>query len=121
MNLSGKSVAHFVKFPADVARTLVLHDELDLALGSTKVSKGRGAGGHNGVTSLFEVLKSNDFTRVRVGVSALSSEGKVVRPIQGAQADFVLQAFSAEEEQLLPHVFKKVQGEVEKWIAEQVD
>ena len=69
MNLSGKSVgalSHFYRLePSEI---LVVHDELDLPVGTVRLKHGGGAGGHNGLTSLFSSLQSQDFIRLRIGI-----------------------------------------------------
>lgn len=71
MNASGEAVqtiAHFYKInPEDI---IVVHDDKDIPLGTVKVQKERGDAGHNGVRSIVEHLKSNAFTRVRVGTAS---------------------------------------------------
>lgn len=69
MNLSGDSVAaiaHFYKIPTD--EILVIHDELDLPVGTIKLKQGGGHGGHNGLRSIINKLGSKDFFRLRVGI-----------------------------------------------------
>ena len=58
----------FRSFDIPLARLIVLHDDLDLAAGRIKVMRGGGAGGHNGIRSLIEHLKSRDFARIRIGI-----------------------------------------------------
>jgi peptidyl-tRNA hydrolase, PTH1 family len=70
MNLSGMAVKALVEeYGADPAKDLViLHDELDLPLGALKIrERGRDAG-HNGVRSIINILGSQEWTRVRIGV-----------------------------------------------------
>jgi PTH1 family peptidyl-tRNA hydrolase len=83
MNLSGRAVApvygSFAESPEDL---VVLHDDLDLALGVVRLKRGGGTGGHNGLRSLREELGTGDFLRVRVGIG---------RPPEGVDSsDFVL-------------------------------
>ncbi len=83
MNLSGRAVAplydRFAGAPEDL---LVLHDDLDLALGVVRLKRGGGTGGHNGLRSLTEELGTREFLRVRIGIG---------RPPEGVDpADFVL-------------------------------
>lgn len=69
MNLSGKAVSavsHFYRI--DPNEILVVHDELDLPVGTTRLKFGGGAGGHNGLTSIINSIQSKDFTRLRVGI-----------------------------------------------------
>jgi PTH1 family peptidyl-tRNA hydrolase len=70
MNLSGLSVAALVReFEADPAHDLlVLHDELDLVLGSFKIRERGSPAGHNGVRSVNGALGTQEWLRLRIGV-----------------------------------------------------
>ncbi len=70
MNLSGETVAPLVRryCPDDVARLVVVHDELDLEPGRLKVKVGGGLAGHNGLKSIKAHLHTDAFVRVRLGV-----------------------------------------------------
>lgn len=52
----------------DVERIVVVHDELDLPPGVVRVKVGGGLAGHNGLRSVTQHLKSQEFVRVRIGV-----------------------------------------------------
>lgn len=68
MNLSGTSVRPAVDFyKLTAADVVVLHDELDLPLGTLRVKVGGGHGGHNGLRSIHEHLGA-DYVRVRLGI-----------------------------------------------------
>jgi len=47
----------------------VLHDDIDLPLGSIKFSKDSGSGGHKGVDSIIQNLGTKDFMRLKIGVA----------------------------------------------------
>lgn len=92
MNLSGKAVAAFVKSPKAAKSLLVIHDDLDLPLGTLKMAFGRGSGGHKGVESVMRAIKTKDFARIRIGISAegkknqakkVSGEEKVIKHVIG--------------------------------------
>ena len=92
MNLSGKAVAAFVKTPKAAADLLVVHDDLDLPLGTVKMVFGRGSGGHKGVESIMRAVKTKDFARLRIGVAPagkknqakkLKDEEKVIKHVIG--------------------------------------
>ncbi len=92
MNLSGKAVLAFVKTPKAAKNLLVIHDDLDLPLGTIKMVVGRGSGGHKGVESIMRAIKSKEFTRIRIGISAVgkknqakkvSGEEKVIKHVIG--------------------------------------
>ena len=70
MNDSGRSVAALVRRFGidDLARLVVVHDELDLPLGTVRVKAGGGLAGHNGLRSIKAHLHSDEFTRVRIGI-----------------------------------------------------
>jgi len=70
MNLSGLSVAALVQeFEVDPARDLlVIHDELDLVLGSFKIRERGSPAGHNGVRSVIGALGTKEWLRLRIGV-----------------------------------------------------
>jgi PTH1 family peptidyl-tRNA hydrolase len=70
MNLSGLAVAALVReFEADPARDLlVLHDELDLKLGTFKIRERGSPAGHNGARSVTSALGSQEWLRLRIGV-----------------------------------------------------
>jgi PTH1 family peptidyl-tRNA hydrolase len=97
MNSSGDAVAAIVAYyklsPADV---LVIHDDVDLPLGTTKFTAGSGAAGHNGVQSIIDALHTQDFRRIRIGVE--TRESRDVLPTDA----FVLQPFTPDELKQLP-------------------
>jgi len=70
MNDSGLSVAPLVRRfgISDLADLVVVHDELDLPLGTVRVKAGGGLAGHNGLRSIKAHLHSDAFTRVRIGI-----------------------------------------------------
>ena len=70
MNDSGRAVAPLVRRFGidDLARLVVVHDELDLPLGVVRVKSGGGLAGHNGLRSIKAHLHSEAFTRVRIGI-----------------------------------------------------
>ena len=97
MNLSGESIgelAHFFKIEAD--QILVVHDELELPLGTVSLKWSGGLGGHNGLRSTKAALGTADFWRLRFGLT---------KPQNRDIADYVLSNFSAEERPLLEAVF----------------
>jgi PTH1 family peptidyl-tRNA hydrolase len=71
MNLSGMSVRELMeKYEADPAKDLVVvHDELDLPFGTTRIKLRGGSAGHNGLESIFGALGTEEFIRVRLGIA----------------------------------------------------
>ena len=105
MNLSGKSVSKvtsFFKIKSDAV--LVVHDELELPLGTLSLKFGGGLGGHNGLRSMKEYLGTADFWRIRIGIG---------RPkgVNGGGNDesivnWVLSNFSLQETEILDTVLE---------------
>lgn len=121
MNNSGVSVRKFIKSKKDAEKLIVVHDELDLPLGKVKVSFGSGAGGHNGVKSIISSIKTQDFVRVRVGISGATPSGKLKRPAPEKISDFVLAKFKPAEKDKLKKVKKIVQEALELILTEGVE
>ena len=69
-NDSGQSVAKLVRRFGidDVERLVVVHDELDLPVGTLRVKAGGGLAGNNGLRSIKAHLHDGDFLRVRIGI-----------------------------------------------------
>jgi len=69
MNLSGKAVsACLKKFKATAQDLLVICDDLDLELGRIKIRPAGSSGGQKGLASVIESLKTNEFSRLRIGI-----------------------------------------------------
>ncbi|MEO8067989.1 MAG: aminoacyl-tRNA hydrolase [Flavobacteriales bacterium] len=90
MNLSGKAVRYWMeKENVPLDRTLVVTDDLALPFGKIRLRANGSAGGHNGLTSIIEVVGSQDFPRLRFGIGSDFPRGR--------QAEYVLSPWSAEE------------------------
>lgn len=111
MNDSGRAVAAILKdMYAAVADLIVLHDDLDLPLGSVRVKIGGGHGGHNGLRSIIEQLGSSEFIRVRIGVGR--------PPVNLDSADYVLSPFLAEEREAAAQAIVKATEAVTEIVLE---
>lgn len=92
MNLSGEAALYMASFmkilPEDI---IVIYDDMDLPIGTFKISVGGSHGGHNGVRSIEDSLKSTNFTRIRVGIGRPPDNMDV--------SDFVLSPFTKQERQ----------------------
>lgn len=112
MNLSGTSVQPLMNFyKVDMDHLLVLHDEIDQEFDHMKFHRARGHGGHNGIRNITEVLGSNDYSRLRLGV------GRPPHP-EMQVADYVLQKFSTEEQNQLPDFLNRAGDAVETFVFE---
>jgi PTH1 family peptidyl-tRNA hydrolase len=82
MNLSGQAVAPLARqwgIPAD--HVLVLADDLDMAVGRTRLKPKGSAGGHNGHKSLIGSLGTNEYPRLKIGIGA--SDGSTIDHVLG--------------------------------------
>lgn len=109
MNNSGKSVAPLIKTLKAAEKLVVIHDELDLPLGTMKFVFNRGPGGHNGVKSIQRSLKNEAFWRIRIGISPSTAAG-TIKKVSGEEKvhDFILGTFKPEEKTELTKIFKKI-------------
>ena len=100
MNLSGRAVARLArKHCVHPARILVVHDDLDLAVGRLKLKRGGSSGGHRGVDSCVECLRSAEFVRLRVGIGRPADKQHVPA--------YVLQRFSPLDAATLAGIFER--------------
>ena len=107
MNKSGSAVVKLLS-PESAPHLIVVHDDIDLPLGTIKVSQGRGAGSHNGVRSIIARLGRKDFIRVRIGIASTHWLGGTTRPAGGGPLErFVLKPFGLTERLQLPSVYAK--------------
>ncbi|MDQ5957919.1 MAG: peptidyl-tRNA hydrolase, family [Patescibacteria group bacterium] len=92
MNLSGRSIRLFLKYLSVKPQIIVVHDDIDLPLGKIRLSRDRGAGGHNGVSSVIIELGHTNFIRIRLGVGRGENPTTedVLGPVGPAEtADFI--------------------------------
>lgn len=115
MNLSGESVVKLVRRYGieDPAQIVIVQDELDLPPGTVRVKLGGGLAGHNGLRSIAQHLKTQDFTRVRIGV------GKP--PSKEHGANHVLNRIPKAERELLDESIARAAEAVEVIAARGVD
>jgi PTH1 family peptidyl-tRNA hydrolase len=101
MNRSGlsvKALADFFKIKPE--HILIAHDELDLPLGTAKLKKGGGHGGHNGLRDTIAHLGTNNFQRLRLGIGHPGDSRKVT--------GYVLGRLGKQEAEQLTDVFNDV-------------
>ncbi len=118
MNNSGKAFVAIVGSKKQAEQLVVLQDELDLPLGTVKISFGSSAGGHRGVDSIQKALKTKDFMRIRIGISPATPSGKIKKPDSEKVVDFVLGKFKATEEDRLRKMRKVVFEAIELLLTE---
>jgi PTH1 family peptidyl-tRNA hydrolase len=109
MNLSGESVREVKDFyKIENEDIIVIHDDLDLPLGSLRFKRGGSSGGHNGLKSIDENIKS-DYWRVRVGIGRPEDKKDVINYVLG---DFGEDEFGCVKKRF--PIIKKAIEEIEK-------
>ncbi len=108
MNNSGKAVAKIIKSKKAAKDLVVVYDDIDLPLGTIKISYNKGSGGHKGVESIMKALKTREFARIRIGIAPTTPSGKIKKPEgENKVLDFILGEFKPKEVDILKKVFKK--------------
>ncbi|MFA5742905.1 MAG: aminoacyl-tRNA hydrolase [Candidatus Paceibacterota bacterium] len=119
MNISGTAVKAAMKnFKLKPENLIVAHDDADLPIGSLKISKNHGPGGHKGVGSIIQELKTQDFARIRIGIAPVQPQDGKRKP---DLKNFVLKNFSAEEEKILAGTLEKAAEAVKTIIEDGTD
>jgi peptidyl-tRNA hydrolase, PTH1 family len=105
MNISGRAAVHLLrKYGMPAEDLIVVHDDVDLPLGRIRLKRGGGAAGQKGVLSIADALRTQEFMRVRIGVS---------RPLDRDQmVDYVLDRFTPDERERLAVVIPRAAGAV---------
>jgi PTH1 family peptidyl-tRNA hydrolase len=84
MNLSGKAVRYWLdQEKLEPRQLLVIADDLALPFGNLRLRAAGGAGGHNGLTSIIELLGTEDFPRLRFGIGNGFARGRQSQYVLG--------------------------------------
>ena len=109
MNNSGLAVIPLIDNSKKLKNLVVVYDDMDLPIGSLKISFNRSSGGHNGIESIIKKLKSQEFIRIRIGVSPATPTGKLKKPKgEAAVLKFLLGIFKEDELKIIKNQSKKV-------------
>lgn len=100
MNLSGEAVRYWMSTESiPLERVLILVDDLAIPFGTLRLKPKGSDAGHNGLKNIALLLKTEGYARLRFGLGSDYARGR--------QIEFVLGAFSSEEEQALPELLKR--------------
>lgn len=111
MNLSGKAVSRLSRtYEIPPERIMVVYDDLDLPLGRLRLRPEGGSGGHKGMRSIIDLLGTQSFPRLRVGID---------RPSDNMDpADYVLRPFDVEQRPFVKEVVAQAVAAIECWLTE---
>jgi len=97
MNLSGKAIRYWLqKEKIPVENSLVVCDDLNLVFGKQRLRPKGSHGGHNGLENIQQLLGTDEYPRLRIGIGADFSKGK--------QVNFVLGKWTEDERAEIPHI-----------------
>jgi len=113
MNLSGEAVSALVRrYRLSSQDILVIYDDLDLPLGKIRIREKGSPGGHNGLKSIISRLGTQDFPRIRVGISPAEGSDNAAAPEVDA-IEHVLSDFSDAEKTVMREVYLRVAAAIE--------
>jgi len=102
MNRSGESVKKILDYYKAPKKELdkdlyVVHDDLDFPLGKLRIHRGKSSGGHKGVQSVIDHIKTEDFVRFRIGVGS----------VEGDKKNYLLSNFNKREKKLVERTVER--------------
>ena len=101
MNLSGKAVRYWMQqLNLPLENLIVISDDLALPFGTVRMRANGSSGGHNGLENIAQLLESEKWARIRVGIGNEFSRGQ--------QVDYVLGSLSKEEMEQVPELAAKI-------------
>ena len=101
MNLSGKAVRYWMQtLNLPLENLVVISDDINLPFGTVRMRPNGSSGGHNGLENISQLLESEQWTRIRVGIGNEFS--------RGGQIDYVLGELSTEEKEQVPALATRI-------------
>ena len=114
MNLSGQSVISLLRFyRIPLEQMIVIHDDIDLPVGTIRIRPGGGSAGQRGLASIIEKLGTQTFPRLRIGVGR--------PPGRMDAADYVLQDFLKAEQPIMEKVIAEASQAARTFVLEGLD
>ena len=108
MNNSGEAVKNVINYyNIDINDILVIYDDMDFDVGKFKIKASGSSGGHNGIKSIIKYLGTEDFKRIRIGISKSSYD----------VVDYVLGKFSKEDMNKLKEVFNTINDVIDDFVS----
>ena len=113
MNNSGDSVKAIIDwYKIDPEKLFIIVDDIDLPFGKIRCRKKGGSGGHNGLKSIINKIRTKDFKRIKIGIGSPPNLKKEKR---SNTISHVLGDFSNKEKLVIDEIFKKIIESIEKW------
>lgn len=113
MNLSGTVVSKVKSFyDIDINDILVIQDDLDMEFGKIRIVYDSSSGGHNGIKNISECLGSQEYTRLKIGISNNKDMDT---------KDYVLGKFNKEDIDSLNHIYDKIDNIIYDFVNMNID
>lgn len=110
MNLSGNAVRYWLdKLNIPIERLMIVCDDLNLPFGTLRMRKKGSDGGHNGLKNIQELIGTQEYSRIRMGIGNDFSKG--------GQVDFVIGEMSPEENDRIPQLCETVIEGIKSFVA----
>lgn len=114
MNLSGKAVRYWLqKEKITLENSLIVCDDLNLVFGKQRLRAKGSDGGHNGLKSIQEMLGTDAYPRLRIGIGDNFSRGR--------QVNYVLGKWTEDEAAELPNILEKVADTIKAFLTIGID
>lgn len=108
MNLSGEVIYKYMDyFKIKKEDILVIYDDMDLEVGSFKIRYKGGSAGHNGLKNIESNISSNEYKRIKIGISKNKNIDTV---------NYVLGKFTQEEKEKLDEVLKNIPSIIDDYL-----
>jgi len=112
MNHSGQVIAKLRRQMEDgdffYNSVILVHDDIDVALGRAVISTQKGSGGHNGVRSVMKAIDSKHIIRIRIGVAPVDQNGVIRKPERDTVSRYLLSPMSKEQQNCISSVASTV-------------
>jgi PTH1 family peptidyl-tRNA hydrolase len=119
MNKSGNSLKKYITSAKKAEKMIVVQDDLDTGIGSRKIVFARGSAGHKGIDSVVRSVRTKNFPRLKIGISAQTPTGKL-KKVKGEEkvVKHVLGKFSPKEQDILKKVKKDAVSSLETFVTD---
>jgi PTH1 family peptidyl-tRNA hydrolase len=123
MNLSGIAVREVVqRYHEPAANVVVVYDDLDLNVGQLRIRRRGGHGGHKGVQSVMEHLKTQAFIRIRMGIGRPDPAAFPQQMSMREQVvEYVLQPFLRDEQPVMAEAITRAVEAIKLIVADQLE
>ena len=112
MNLSGECIIKYINyFNIDIKDILIIYDDVDFEVGTFKIKPSGSSAGHNGVKNIIKNIKTENFNRIRIGIT------KNNIPL----IDYVLGKFSKEDIEKINDMLPKVCDAINDYVCHGID